>query len=52
MFNNFFMIHVVKEKKKLKLGLAISTGAPITLTKEVINTPPLDADKIIKVLSI
>ena len=45
------MIPVVKENIKLKLALAIPTGAPITLTKEVILIPPLVADKTTKTLS-
>ena len=35
-FNNFFTIPVVKEKIKLKLALAIPTGAPITLIIEIL----------------
>ena len=46
MFNNFFfMIPVIKENTRLKVVLHIATGAPITLTKEIIDTPPLVADK-------
>ena len=46
--NNFFMILVVKENTRVKLALAIPAGAPVTLAKEKIDTPPLVADKIIK----
>ena len=45
------MIPVLKENARLKIALAILTGAPITLTKEIIDTPPLVADKAIKVFS-
>ena len=45
------MIPVVKEKAKLKLALAILTGTPIMLEKEVIGIPPLVANKTIKALS-
>ena len=47
----FFSIPVVKESIKLKLALAIPTGAPIILAKEIIDIPPLVADKTIRVLS-
>ena len=46
------MVPVVKEKAKVKLALAIPTGAPITLVKEKIGTPPVVALKTIKILSI
>ena len=45
------MILVVKENARLKLALNIPTGAPITVVKEIIDTPPLVADKIIRILS-
>ena len=45
------MIPVVKENTRLKLVLPIPAGAPIALTKEIIGTPSLVADKAIKVLS-
>ena len=51
-FNNFFTIPVVKEKIKVKLALAIPTGAPMTLVNETIDTPPVVALKTIKMLSI
>ena len=47
----FFSIPVVKESIKLKLALVIPTGAPIILAKEIIDIPPLVADKTIRVLS-
>ena len=50
-FNNFFIIPVVKENTRVKLALAIPTGTPITLAKEIMDTPTLVADKTIKVLS-
>ena len=34
-FSNFFIIPVVKENTRLKLALAIPTGAPIMLAKEI-----------------
>ena len=46
------MIPVIKENTRLKVVLHIATGAPITLTKEIIDTPPLVVDKTVKVLSI
>ena len=49
--NNLFMIPDVKKYIKLKLALAIHAGAPITLTKEIIEFPPLVVDKAIKLLS-
>ena len=51
-FNNFLTIPVVKEKIKVRLALAIPTGAPIILVNEIIDTPPLVALKTIKAWSI
>ena len=51
-FSNFLTIPVVREKIKVKLALAIPTGAPIILVNEIIDTPPLVALKTIKVWSI
>ena len=51
-FNNFLVIPVDREKIKVKLALAIPTGAPITLVNEIIDTPLLVALKTIKILSI
>ena len=50
-FNNFLTIPVVREKIKVKIALAIPTGAPIILVNEIIDTPPLVALKRIKTLS-
>ena len=41
-------IPVVKEKNKVRLALAIPTGAPTILVNEIIDTPPLVALKAIK----
>ena len=43
---------MVKEKIKVKLNLAIRTGIPTTLVKEMIDTPPLVALKTIETLSV
>ena len=51
MLSNFFIIPVVREKIKVKLALAIPTGAPTVLVKEIIDTPPLVALKTIKSFS-
>ena len=45
------MIPVVREKIKVKLALAIPTGAPIAVVNEIIDIPPVVALKIIKTLS-
>ena len=52
MLNNFLIIPVVREKIKVKLALAIPTGALTTLADEMIQTPLLVALKTIKTLSI
>ena len=51
MLSNFFIIPVVREKIKVKLALAIPTGAPTKLAYEIIQTPLLVALKTIKILS-
>ena len=51
-FNIFFTISVVREKIKVKLALAILTGAPTTFENEIIDIPPVVALKIIKTLSL
>ena len=51
-FNNFLIIPIVREKIKIRLTLAIPTGAPIILVNEIIDTPLLVALKTIKILSI
>ena len=48
MLSNFLIIPVFKEKIKVKLALAIPTGAPTVLANEMIDTPPLVALKTIK----
>ena len=50
-FSNFLTIPVVREKIKVKLALAIPTGAPTILVNEQIDTPPVAALKTIKILS-
>ena len=50
-FNNFFIIPVDREKIKVKLALAIPTGAPTIVVNEIIDTPPVVALKTIKILS-
>ena len=42
-FSNFLTIPVVREKIKVKLALAIPTGAPTIVVNEIIDTPPLVA---------
>ena len=51
MLNNFFIIFVARENKRLKLAFAIPTGTPITIVKSIIDIPPLAAEKKIKALS-
>ena len=51
-FNNFLTIPVVIEKIKVKLSLAIPTGAPKILVNEIVDTRVLVALKTIKILSI
>ena len=48
MLSNVFTITVIKEKIKVKLALAIPTGAPTALVKEMIDTLSLVARKTIK----
>ena len=52
MLSNFFIIPVVKQNIKVKLVVAIPTGAPTILVKEMIDTPVAIALKTIKILSI
>ena len=49
--SNFLTIPIVIEKIKVKLALAIPTGAPIAVVNEIIDIPPVVALKIIKILS-
>ena len=51
MLSNFFIILVFKENIRVKLNPAIPTGAPTTLTEEIIQTPPLAALKTVTTLS-
>ena len=51
MLSNFLIIPVVREKIKVKLALAIPTGAPTTLTDKIIQTPLIIALKTMKILS-
>ena len=46
--SNFLTIPVAREKNKVRLALAIPTGAPTILVNEIIDTPPLVALKTIK----
>ena len=50
-FSNFLVIPVVREKNKVKLALAVPTGAPAILVNEQMDTPPIVALKTIKILS-
>ena len=50
MLHNFLIISVVRENIKVKLALAIPTGASTMLVNEMIDTSPL-APKTIKTLS-
>ena len=45
------MIPVVIEKIKVKLALAIPTGAPIVVVNKIIDIPPVVALKTINILS-
>ena len=47
----FLIIPVLKKRTRVKLVLDIPAGAPITLAKEIVDTPPLVSDKTIKALS-
>ena len=49
--SKLLIIPVIKLNTRVKLAFVIPTGAPITVVKEIINTPPLVADKTIKILS-
>ena len=43
------MIPVAREKIKVKLALAIRTGAPIVVVNKIIDIPPAVALKIIRI---
>ena len=49
--NNVFIIPVLKEKIKVTIAIAIPAGVPITVPKEIIDTPPLVTERTIKTLS-
>ena len=51
MISNYLIIPIFKEKIKVKLALAIPTGAPTILAAEMIQTPLLVALKTSKILS-
>ena len=51
-FSNFLTIPVVREKNKVRLALAIPTGAPTIVVNQIIDTPPVVALKTIKAWSI
>ena len=51
LFLFFLVISVVREKIKVKLALAIRTGAPTILVNEQMDTPQVVALKTIKILS-
>ena len=50
-FSNLLTISVVREKIKVKLALAIPTGAPTILVNKIIDTPLLVKLKTTKTLS-
>ena len=50
-FSNLLTISVVREKIKVKLALAIPTGAPTILVNKIIDTPLLVTLKTTKTLS-
>ena len=51
-FNKFLVIPAVREKNKVRLALAIATGAPTIVVNEIIDTPPFVVPKTIKAWSI
>ena len=51
MLSNFLIILVAREKIKVKLALAIPTGALKTFVNKMIDIPPVVALKTIKILS-
>ena len=52
MLSNFLTISVDRENDKVRLALAIPTGAPTIVLNEIIDTPPLAVLKTIKAWSI
>ena len=51
MLIKFLIIPVVREKIRVELAPAIPTGAPTTLTEEIIQNPQLAAPETAKILS-
>ena len=51
MLNNFFIILVAKENTIVNPVLAIPAGAPTIVAWETIQTPPIVAERTIKILS-
>ena len=51
-FSNLLTIPVVREENKVRLALAIPTGAPTTFVNEIIDIPLFAALKTIKIFSI
>ena len=50
--NNSFIISVAKENTIVSPALTIPTGAPTAVAWETIQTPPVVAERTIKILSI
>ena len=51
-FSNFLTIPAVREKNKVRLALAIPTGAPAIVVNEITDTALPVALKTIKILSL
>ena len=51
-FNNLLVISVIREKNKVRLALAIASGAPTIVVNEITDTPQIVALKTIKAWSI
>ena len=49
MFSNFLIILVVREKIKVKISLAIRTGASIVVVNQIIDILPVVALNIINI---
>ena len=49
--NNFLVIPVAKDKIKVKLAPAIPIGAPSALADNIMQTPPLVAERTINTYS-
>ena len=50
--SSFLTIPVVRQKNKVRLALAIPSGAPTIFVNEIIDTPPVVALRTIKAWSI